>query len=235
MPRAVLVPADEPARATAEGATGPPHGGSITGEGHHKFGLRIVASWPAERADQGRRRERVRGEDAAGGGVGGRVMRHAQSAPGPVGPLTIAMVEAPLGALLVAPAGGAETAGAAFPPTREAAIDVAAITGVAEEEGLPAQAARPHQEDLHGPAGPETSGGQWTSAEECATTWLSRPCPRGVGAPEGPEVATLGPHPSTSGVAAAYPKPDPPSTLSGGVSGFLRYWVSDNRRRGQRV
>ena len=81
-------------------------------------------------------------------------MRHAGSAPGPIGPLAIAMVEAPLGALLVALAGGANTPGAPFAATRRAAIDVAAITGETEEEGLPAEAARPHQEDRHGPAGP---------------------------------------------------------------------------------
>ena len=81
-------------------------------------------------------------------------MRHAGSAPGPIDPLAIAMVEAPLGALLVALAGGANTPGAPFAATRRAAIDVAAITGETEEEGLPAEAARPHQEDRHGPAGP---------------------------------------------------------------------------------
>jgi hypothetical protein len=140
-------------------------------------------------------------------------MRHARAAPDPVGPLAVAVVEAAFGALLVPPPGGAETPGSAFPAARGAAVGVAAITRVAEEEGLPAEAAGPHQEDLHGPAGPEMSGGQWTSAREYATTVSSRPYPRGVGAPEGPEVQALGPHPSTSGVATAYPKTPSPSTL----------------------
>ena len=139
------------------------------------------------------------------------------------------MVEAPLGALLVAPAGRAETARPAFPATREAAVGVAPITRRAEKEGLPAEAAGPHQEDRHGPAGPEGSGGQWTSAWECATRGSSRPRPRGVGVPEGPEVAALDPHPSPSGVAGAYPKTGPPSTLSGSTSGLLRFQVSDDR------
>ena len=184
--------------------------------------MRIGASWPAGKADR-RRRERVRQKDAAGGGRRGRVMRHAPAAPRPIGPLAIPVIEAPLGALLVAPAGGAERPGAAFPPTREAAIDVAAITGGAEKEGLPAEAARPHQEDLHGPAGPERSGGQWTRTRECATTGVSRSRPRGVGAPEGLEGRAPGPHPLPSGVVAAYPKTHPPSTLSGRASGFLLF------------
>jgi len=36
---------------------------------------------------------------------------------------------------------------------------------------------------------------------------------RGVGVPEGPEVASLDPHPLTSGVAAPYPKTDRSATL----------------------
>jgi len=155
-------------------------------------------------------------------------MRHAGLTPGPVSPLAIAMVEAPLGALLVAPAGRAETPGPAFPATREATVSVAPIARWTEKEGMPAEAAGPHQEDRHGPAGPERSGGQWTRARECATTGSSRPRPRGVGVPEGPEVAALGPHPSPSGVAGAYPKTDPPSILSGRMSGFFRFQVSDN-------
>lgn len=160
-------------------------------------------------------------------------MRHAQAAPGPIRALAIAMIEPAFQALLMASARGAETAGAPFAPTREAAVGVAAITGGAEEEGLPAQAARPHQEDGHGPAGPERSGGQWTSAEECATTWLGRPCPRGVGAPEGLEGSAPGPHPSPSGVAAAYLKIHRPSTLSGSVFGFIHFWMIDNKQASQ--
>jgi hypothetical protein len=87
------------------------------------------------------------------------VMRHARLTPGPVGPLPIPVIEAALAALLVPLAGRAETADAAFPATREAAVGVAPITRGTEEEGLPTEAAGPHQEDLHGPAGPENSGG----------------------------------------------------------------------------
>ena len=115
-------------------------------------------------------------------------MRHAGLAARPVGPLPIAVIEAPFGALLVPAASRAETPGPAFPPTREATVGMAPITRGTEEEGLPAPPAGPHPEDLHGPAGPEMSGGQWTSVRECATTRSSRPRPRGVGAPEGPEV-----------------------------------------------
>jgi hypothetical protein len=222
MPCAVLLPADEPARASAAPATRPRLGGESLLRQREVLGVRIVASWPAGKADQ-RRRERVQQEDAAGGGHEGRVMRHAGSTPSPIGPLAIAVIEPAFRALLVPLPGGAETAGAAFAAARETAVDVAAITGGTEEEGLPAQAARPHQEDLHGPAGPEGSGGQWTSARECATTRSSRSRPRGVGAPEGLEGRAPGPHPFPSGVAAAYPKIHPPSTLSGSVSGFLLF------------
>ena len=133
-------------------------------------------------------------------------MRHAGATAGAIGALPIAVVEAALGALLVPSARGAERASAAFPPTRETAIGVAAITREAQEEGLLTKAARPHQEDGHGPAGPERSGGQWTNTRGCATTPASRPRPRGVGVPEGLEGSAPGPHPSPSGVAVAYLK-----------------------------
>jgi hypothetical protein len=86
-------------------------------------------------------------------------MRHARLTAGPVGALPVPVIVAPLRALLVPPAGGAETAGASFPATRGATVGVPTITRGTEEEGLPAPPAGPHQEDLHGPAGPEIAGG----------------------------------------------------------------------------
>jgi len=183
----LLVPADELAPAAAHPATGPRIGGGITVGGGWS-GLCIAASWPAGRADHGHRRERVRQEDATGRKAGGSVMRHAHRAPRSVGPLAIAVVEPAFGALLMAPARGAETASAPFLAARRTAVGVPTITRTAEEERPPAEPAGPHPEDLHGPAGPEMSGGQWTTAQRCARTSPSRPRPRGVGAPEGPEV-----------------------------------------------
>ena len=144
--------------------------------------------WRAPRGNRDGRRERGRAEDAAGGGPRGSVMRHAGATPRAVGALPIAMVQPALGALLMAPPRHAETASAAFPPTRETARAMAAITRGTQEEGLPAEAAGSHQEDRHGPAGPAGSGGQWTNARGCATTTASRPRSRGVGVPEGLEV-----------------------------------------------
>ena len=85
-------------------------------------------------------------------------MRHAGTTAGAVGPLVIAVIEPAFRALLVPLARGAEAAGAAFPPTREATVDVTPIAGGTQEEGLPTPSAGPHQEDLHGPTGPEISG-----------------------------------------------------------------------------
>lgn len=115
-------------------------------------------------------------------------MRHARPATGALGPLPVAVIEAPLGALLMPPTRGTEPPGPTLAATRSAAVGVPAITGLAEEEGPPAEPAGPHPEDLHGPAGPEMSGGQWTSVRECATSQSGWPRPRGVGVPEGPEV-----------------------------------------------
>ncbi len=130
-------------------------------------------------------------------------MRHAGVTAEAIGALPVTMIEAAFGALLVAPAGRTETAGAAFPSTRETAVDVATITGGTEEEGLPAPSARPHEQDRHGPAGPERAGGLWTRTRECATREASRPRPRGVGVPEGLEGSAPGPHPFLSGAAGA--------------------------------
>lgn len=112
--------------------------------------------------------------------------RQARSTPGSVGPLAIAVIKAPLGALLVAPAGRAESAGAAFPPTREAAVGMAPITRGTEEEGLLTEAAGPHQEDLHGPAGPEISGGARQTREGVRHLEQAGPRPPRGGSARGP-------------------------------------------------
>ncbi len=202
----VLVPADEAARLAAPPAPRAGDRGAILETEHTRGDAIGPPFWPTPRGNRDGRRERGRAEDAAGGGSRGRVMRHARATAQAISALPIAMVEAAFGALLMPAAGRAETAGAPFLPTRETAIGVAAITRGAQVEGLPAQAARRHQEDGHGPAGPERSGGQWTKPRGCATTPASRPRPRGVGVPEGLEGSAPGPHPSPSGVAAAYPK-----------------------------
>jgi len=181
------------------------HAGGITGQ-RYGVGYGIGPPvWPARVAVRWRR-GRGRGEHAARGGRGGRLMRHAGATAQAIGALPIAMVQPALGALLVPSPRRAEAAGPAGPPTREAAIGVAAIAGGTQEEGLPAPPARPHEEGRHGPAGPERSGGQWTSTRECATREASRPRPRGVGVPGGLEGSAPGPHPFPSGVAAAYLK-----------------------------
>ncbi len=113
--RAVLAPSDEPAPAAARPPTGPGIRGRINGGGRLPWSPGIEASWPAGKADQGRRRERGPPEDAAAGGLGGRVMRHARATPGLVRSLPITVIEAALAALLVPFAGRAETAGAPFP------------------------------------------------------------------------------------------------------------------------
>ena len=105
-------------------------------------------------------------------------MRHAGATAQAIRALPIAMIEAALGALLMPSARGAKTAGAAFQPTRETTVDVTAIAGGTQEEGLPAQEAGPHQEDRHGPAGPE--GFQqlrtaFLSGDNTASAWQKRP------------------------------------------------------------
>ena len=85
-------------------------------------------------------------------------MRHAGATAGAVGPLVIAVVEAPFEALLMAASGGAETAGAACVAPRRATVGVAPIAGATKDEGLPAPPAGPQAEDLHGPVGPEMTG-----------------------------------------------------------------------------
>jgi hypothetical protein len=145
-------PAEELTPAPTAAAAGP-----TIGMGSGRLG-RIGASWPAAAEALDGRRGRARREGATGYWSGGSLMRHTGAAPGAVGPLAVAVIEAALRALLVPLAGGAETPGAALPATRQAAVDVAAIARGTEEEGLPAQAAGPHQEDLHGPTGPEMSG-----------------------------------------------------------------------------
>ena len=104
-------------------------------------------------------------------------MRHASAAAHAVGPLMIAVIEAPLGALLMAAPGGAQTADAAGVPTRQAAVDVASITGATEDEGLPAPLAGPQTKDLHGPVGPEMAGRRWTSPRECSDNSGKPPTP----------------------------------------------------------
>ena len=144
-------------------------------------------------------------------------MRHARAAPGAVGPLAVAVIEAALRALLVPLAGGAETPGAALPATRQAAVDVAAIARGTEEEGLPAQAAGPHPEDLHGPTGPEMSGGLDKRGRVCDTYGRSVHAPRGVERPGGLELAPPGSHPFTAGIGAPYLKTASLSTLCAAV------------------
>ena len=86
-------------------------------------------------------------------------MRHADSAAGPVGALAIAMIEATLGALLMAAPGGANGARASGPPAGEATVGLPPIAGGTEDEGLPAPPTGPAPEARHGPAGPAGSSG----------------------------------------------------------------------------
>jgi len=97
-------------------------------------------------------------------------MRHPHVAPGTVGALPVAMVEAALGALLVPVSGGAETAGAARLAAGTTAVGLAAIARAAQEEGLAAEAAGPDPQNIHGPLGPEMSGGQGTDTHMARRT-----------------------------------------------------------------
>ena len=87
-------------------------------------------------------------------------MRHADPAAGPVGALAIAMIEATLGAQLMASPGGTEGVGAPGPPTGEATVRMPPIAGGTEDKGLPAPPAGPAPEALHGLGGPERSRGK---------------------------------------------------------------------------
>jgi len=158
-------------------------------------------------------RGRARREGATGRGTRGSLMRHARLAPGPVGPLAIAVIESAFRALLVAVSGGAERAGAACIPTGEATVRMAAITRRTEEEELPAPPAGPHPEDLHGPVGPERSGRQWTRPRECATTRASRPRLPWGGCARGPGGCVSGPSPSHLRGRGTLPKTDRSATL----------------------
>ncbi len=77
-------------------------------------------------------------------------MRHAGSAPGPIGSLAIAMVEAALEALLVPLPGSPEAPDPARLAAPRGAVGVAPIARHADEEGPPAPAADPPPEDGFG-------------------------------------------------------------------------------------
>jgi len=185
-----LGPAEEPAPAPTAGAAGPTIG--MGSGGVWRIGPSRLAAIEALHG----RRGRARREGATRRLGGGSLMRHAGAAPSPVGPLPIAVIEAPLGALLMATPGGAETPRAPGAPTRQAAVGVAPITGATEDKGLPAPPAGPQAEDLHGPVGPEMAGRLWTSPRECATTRVSRPRLPWGGCARGPGGSSSGPSPS---------------------------------------
>ena len=69
--------------------------------------------------------------------------------PGTVSAPPVTMVQAALGAVLVASAGRSKTLGTPFPATQRAAVGVAAIAGAADEEPPLAPAAGAHAEDSH--------------------------------------------------------------------------------------
>jgi hypothetical protein len=76
-------------------------------------------------------------------------MRHPRAAPGAVGALPGAMIQATLGTPLVAPTGHPETPGAAGAAARRAAVRVAPVARPAEEEGPLTPTADTDAEDLH--------------------------------------------------------------------------------------
>ena len=67
-------------------------------------------------------------------GRGGSMIRHAQSAPFPVGPLPVAVIEPSLPALLVPPVGGSQLLPPRFPPASLTAVSVAPVTMAADPE-----------------------------------------------------------------------------------------------------
>ena len=163
-------------------------------------------------------------------------MRHAGTTAGAVGPLAIAVIEPAFRALLVPLARGAQTADAAGPPTREATVDVAPIAGGTQEEGLPTPAAGPHQEDLHGPAGPEMSGGGWTNAGGCATPTAGRSTPpAGWNGPGAWSLLLQAPIPSPPGSRHPTRKPPRLPLYVRLWFGFLRFLESDNTHRGNQL
>ena len=96
------------------------------------------------------------------------VIRHA--APGAVGALAVAVVEAALRAALVARPGGAHRPQAAGRAARLRAIGVAAVAGCADGERLAAHAANPPAErSVHG-VGARRAGSDWTTGRNRVTT-----------------------------------------------------------------
>ena len=180
-PGQVLGPPGERPPAAADGTAG------ATSFGRDRQpGPDMGTSWSAMGANRGDRQRRTRRQHAGEWGCEGSLMRHARLAAGPVGPLPVAVVQPAFGALLVPAARGAETPGAPLPAARETTVGVPAITRAAEEERPPAEPAGPHEEALHGPAGPEMAGGRWTTGRECGTPGMAGPRPRGVGLARGP-------------------------------------------------
>ena len=77
------------------------------------------------------------------------MIRHAQAAPFPVGPLPVAVIEPSLPALLVPPVGGPPLLPPRFPPAALAAIPVAPVTMTTDPE---------HRATVGPPAKPLTQG-----------------------------------------------------------------------------
>jgi len=108
--RSVLGPSGEPPEPAADGtARGP-----VLEKGLQSS-WDIATSWPAVGTLRDGRCRQAREHDATLRGRLGRVMRHAGSTTGAVGPLPVPVIEAPFGALLVPTARGAEAPGAPLP------------------------------------------------------------------------------------------------------------------------
>ena len=138
------------------------------------LGCRSGRSRPATEHTAPRRRPRNRcrvrvGESQRWPRLQVSVIRHAL-APRTVGALPVAMVEAALGAALVARPGGPHRPQAAGRAARLRAVGVAAVAGRADREGLAAHAAgSPAERVVHG-VGAHRAGSDWTTGRNRVTT-----------------------------------------------------------------
>ncbi len=127
-------------------------------------GRRPGTGWPAARAP-GRRRARG---VCRGPGCGGSVIRHAL--PGAVGALPVAVVEASLGAALIAGSGGSDRPAAGGRAAPRRAVGVAAVARRADGEGAVAvPAGLPAEGLVHG-VGARGVVSDWTTSLNRGTT-----------------------------------------------------------------
>ncbi len=160
-------------------------------------------------------RRRVGGECRVEAGRRGTLIHHA--APAAIRALTVAVIEAALGTLLMAAPRGLHGAAARPLPAVDRTVGVAAIAGAADREGRRAGAAGAKSRRVHRVAALRVPGRRSRAAararmsRDCPGSSLRRVSPRGPGAPTlGPHLAQLSrlPYPSAAqGTATTPPRP----------------------------